>query len=197
MKLGKNILPGKFGFQKSNKKLNKRLPNDIMPMALIIISDKIRREARATLNYFKDENVDIKFISGDNPKTVANVAKRVGLESIKYIDVSKTNIPIIDLVDDYNIFGRVKPNQKKEIIQALKAHGHVVAMTGDGVNDVLALKEADCSIAMNSGSDAARNVSQLVLLDSNFSSMPKIVAEGRRCINNLQRSSTLFLCKTI
>ena len=110
--------------------------------------------------------------------------------------MSKCDTPIIDMVDDYNVFGRVKPKQKKEIVMALKAHGHTVAMTGDGVNDVLALKEADCSVAMNSGSDAARNVSQLVLLDSNFSSMPKVVAEGRRSINNIQRSSSLFLCKT-
>lgn len=181
---------------KSSKKMNGVLPSDLKPMALIIINDKIRRDAKATLNYFKEEGVDIKLISGDNPKTVASVAKKVGLEDIKYIDLSKAKTPIIDLVDDYNIFGRVKPNQKKEIILALKAKGHVVAMTGDGVNDVLALKEADCSIAMNSGSDAARNVSQLVLLDSNFSSMPKVVSEGRRSINNIQRSSTLFLCKT-
>ena len=181
---------------KSSKKMNGVLPSDLKSMALIIINDKIRRDAKATLNYFKEEGVDIKLISGDNPKTVASVAKKVGLEDIKYIDLSKAKTPIIDLVDDYNIFGRVKPNQKKEIILALKAKGHVVAMTGDGVNDVLALKESDCSIAMNSGSDAARNVSQLVLLDSNFSSMPKVVSEGRRSINNIQRSSTLFLCKT-
>ena len=121
---------------------------------------------------------------------------KVGVENIKYIDLSKTKRNILDLVDEYNIFGRVKPDQKKEIIMALKAKGKTVAMTGDGVNDVLALKEADCSVAMNSGSDAARNVSQLVLLDSNFASMPKVVAEGRRSINNLQRSSSLFLCKT-
>ena len=181
---------------KSNSKLNKKLPSDLMPMALIIISDRIRREARVTLNYFKEEGVDIKLISGDNPKTVASVARRVGLDNIKYVDMSRTKSSINDLVGEYNIFGRVTPNQKKDIILALKANGHTVAMTGDGVNDVLALKEADCSVAMNSGSDAARNVSQLVLLDSNFSSMPKVVSEGRRSINNIQRSSTLFLCKT-
>ena len=165
-------------------------------MALILINDKIRAEARDTLEFFKEQGVDIKLISGDNPKTVAGVAEKVGIENIKYIDLSKTKRNILDLIDEYNIFGRVKPDQKKEIILALKAKGKTVAMTGDGVNDVLALKEADCSVAMNSGSDAARNVSQLVLLDSNFSSMPKIVAEGRRSINNLQRSSSLFLCKT-
>ncbi len=181
---------------KSDRKLNKELPTNLQPMALIVISDKIRKDAKIILDYFKEEKVDIKLISGDNPRTVAYIAEKVGLENIKYVDLSKTKSSIVDLVDDYNIFGRVKPNQKKEIILALKAKGHTVAMTGDGVNDVLALKEADCSIAMNSGSDAARNVSQLVLLDSNFSSMPKVVAEGRRSINNIQRSSTLFLCKT-
>ena len=148
------------------------------------------------MNYFKEEGVDLKIISGDNPLTVSYIAKRVGFENIKYIDMSKCDSSIYDIVEEYNIFGRVKPDQKKEIILALKAHGHTVAMTGDGVNDVLALKEADCSVAMNSGSDAARNVSQLVLLDDNFSSMPKVVSEGRRSINNIQRSSSLFLCKT-
>ena len=187
----RTVLLGKVKY-----KLNKTLPLDVEPMALVIISDKIRLEAKATLEYFKEQGVDIKLISGDNPKTVAGVAEKVGLTNIKYIDMSNCDIPIIDIVDDYNVFGRVKPKQKKEIVVALKAHGHTVAMTGDGVNDVLALKEADCSVAMNSGSDAARNVSQLVLLDSNFSSMPKVVAEGRRSINNIQRSSSLFLCKT-
>ena len=181
---------------KSKTKLNKRLPSDIVPMALILINDKIRPDARATLEYFKAQDVDIKLISGDNPQTVAGVAKKVGLENIKYIDMSSTDIPIEKLAEEYNVFGRVKPDQKKAIILALKSKGHTVAMTGDGVNDVLALKEADCSVAMNSGSDAARNVSQLVLLDSNFASMPKVVAEGRRSINNIQRSSSLFLCKT-
>ena len=179
-----------------NHKLNKKLPADIEAMALVVINDKIRLEAKATLNYFKEQGVKIKLISGDNPLTVAGVAEKVGLEDVRYIDMSKCSLPIIEIADKYDIFGRVKPSQKKEIIMALKASGHTVAMTGDGVNDVLALKEADCSVAMNSGSDAARNVSQLVLLDSNFSSMPKVVAEGRRSINNIQRSSSLFLCKT-
>ena len=181
---------------KVNHKLNKTLPLDVEPMALVIINDKVRLEAKATLDYFKEQGVEIKLISGDNPKTVAGVAKKVGLTDVKYIDMGKCDLPIMDIVDKYSVFGRVKPKQKKEIIMALKANGHTVAMTGDGVNDVLALKEADCSVAMNSGSDAARNVSQLVLLDSNFSSMPKVVAEGRRSIDNIQRSSSLFLCKT-
>lgn len=181
---------------KSKTKLNKKLPTDIEPMALILINDKIRKDAKQTLEYFKQQGVDIKLISGDNPITVAGVAKKVGLDNIKYVDMNETKLPIDKLAKEYNVFGRVKPNQKKALILELKKQGHTVAMTGDGVNDVLALKEADCSIAMNSGSDAARNVSQLVLLDSNFSSMPKVVGEGRRSINNIQRSSSLFLCKT-
>ena len=182
---------------KVNHKLNKTLPSSVTVMGLVIISDKIRLEARSTLEYFKKQGVDIKLISGDNPKTVAYVASKVGFKDIRYIDMSKCNLPAIEIADKYNVFGRVKPKQKKDLIVALKALGHTVAMTGDGVNDVLALKEADCSVAMNSGSDAARSVSQLVLLDSNFASMPKVVAEGRRSINNIQRSSSLFLCKTV
>ena len=182
---------------KAKQKLNKTLPSSVTVMGLVIISDKIRVEARSTLEYFKKQGVDIKLISGDNPKTVAHVASKVGFNDIRYIDMSKCKLPAIEIADKYNVFGRVKPKQKKDLIVALKALGHTVAMTGDGVNDVLALKEADCSVAMNSGSDASRSVSQLVLLDSNFSSMPKVVAEGRRSINNIQRSSSLFLCKTI
>ena len=181
---------------KSKKRLNNKLPDDLEPMALIIIGDKIRKDAKNILNYFKEEGVQLKIISGDNPLSVSSIARRCGFDDVNYIDMSKNEEPIISIVENYNIFGRVKPDQKKEIILALKAHNHVVVMTGDGVNDVLALKEADCSIAMNSGSDAARNVSQIVLLDSDFSSMPKVVSEGRRSINNIQRSSSLFLCKT-
>ncbi len=183
-------------FAQTEEKLGKLIPKNINILALIILNDEIKEDAKETLEYFKKQGVDIKIISGDNPKTVSGVASRVGLNNIKSIDMSKCNMPIDDIVSEYNVFGRVKPDQKKEIIVALKTRGHVVAMTGDGVNDVLALKEADCSIAMNNGSDAARNVSQLVLLDSNFSSMPKVVSEGRRSINNIQRSSSLFLCKT-
>ena len=130
---------------------------------------------------------------------MSNISKQAGLEGYdKYIDMSKVNTENLkDIVNEYTIFGRVSPMQKQELIKAIKANGHTVAMTGDGVNDVLALQEADCSIAIASGSDAARNISQLVLLDSNFSSMPKIVAEGRRTINNIERSSELFLTKTI
>ncbi|MDQ5984008.1 MAG: Calcium-transporting ATPase CtpE [Eubacteriales bacterium SKADARSKE-1] len=176
------------------------LPDNIEVMGFILLKDKIRKEAKETLKYFKEQDVDIKVISGDNVLTVSNVAKRAGLESFdSYIDFSKikTVEELKQAANKYSIFGRVTPAQKKELICALKENGHTVAMTGDGVNDVLALKEADCSVAMASGSSAAKNVSQLVLLDSNFDAMPKVVAEGRRSINNIQRSSSLFLVKTI
>ncbi|BBF44291.1 cation-transporting ATPase, E1-E2 family [Lachnospiraceae bacterium KM106-2] len=178
---------------------NKMLPESMRPMAFLILSDKIRSEAKETLDYFKDQGVDIKIISGDNPLTVANVAKKAGIEDIRAIDMTQvTDTEEIErVVEDYNVFGRVTPYQKLSIVKSLKKKDHTVAMTGDGVNDVLVLKEADCSIAMQSGSDAARNVSQLVLLDSNFAHLPHVVAEGRRSINNLQRSASLFLVKTI
>lgn len=178
----------------------KELPNNIKLLGLILISDIIRKEANETLKYFKNQGVDIKIISGDNPITVSKIAKRAGVEnSEKYIDMQtvKTKEQLKEVACNYTIFGRVTPVQKKELVRALKENGHTVAMTGDGVNDVLALKEADCSIAMASGSDAVRSVSQLVLLDSNFASMPKIVLEGRRTINNIERSASLFLVKTI
>ena len=174
----------------------KSLPEDIKPLALIAITDKIRAEAPDTLRYFAEQGVDIKIISGDNPLTVSCVAKKAGVDGAdRYIDASAVE-NIGEVVDDYTIFGRVTPPQKLELVKALKAKGHTVGMTGDGVNDVLALKEADCSVAMQSGSEAARNVSNLVLLDSNFASMPKVVAEGRRAINNVERSASLFLSKT-
>lgn len=170
------------------------------PIALILIQDKIRKEAKETLEYFKKQGVEIKIISGDNPITISQIAKRVGIEEYdKYVDLStiKTKKELKEAYLNNTIFGRVKPDQKKELILLIKSLGHTVAMTGDGVNDVLALKEADCSIAMASGSDAARNVSQLVLMESNFDAMPKVVEEGRRCINNIGRSASLFLTKTI
>lgn len=176
---------------------DKDLPENITPLALIAISDKIREEAPATLEFFREQGVDIKIISGDNPLTVSTVAAKAGvLNADRYVDAN-TIENIADVIDDYTVFGRVTPDKKLEIVKALRAKGHTVGMTGDGVNDVLALKEADCSVAMQSGSEAARNVSNLVLLDSNFASMPLVVAEGRRAINNLQRSATLFLSKTV
>lgn len=175
---------------------NNGLPHGIKPVALIAITDKIRKEAPDTLRYFAEQGVDIKIISGDNPVTVSCVSQKAGVKNAdRYIDASGVE-NIGELVDDYTIFGRVTPPQKLELVKALQAKGHTVGMTGDGVNDVLALKEADVSVAMQSGSEAARNVSNLVLLDSNFASMPKVVAEGRRSINNVERSASLFLSKT-
>lgn len=179
---------------------DKALPEGMKAMGLVLISDRIRKEAPRTLRFFADQGVDLKVISGDNAVTVANIARRAGLPGAdRYVDATtlRTDEDIKRAVKEYSVFGRVTPQQKLGFVKALKEEGHTVAMTGDGVNDVLALKEADCSIAMASGSDAARTVSNLVLLDSNFASMPVVVQEGRRSINNLQRSSSLFLVKTI
>ena len=172
--------------------------NNLNEVALILIQDKCKENAKETLDYFKKSGVDIKIISGDNPKTVSKIAERAGIENIKSIDMSTIeDNEIKNIINDYNIFGRVKPKQKKIIINELKVQKHFVAMTGDGVNDCMALKEADCSIAMASGSEAAKNVSQFVLLDSKIDNLPKILEEGRRSINNIERSSSLLLSKTI
>ncbi len=168
-------------------------------IAIILIKDKVRPNAKKTLNYFKEQGVQIKIISGDNPLTVSSVAHDCGFNSQKYIDARTllTDNDLKESILEYDIFGRVTPIQKKKIISFLKEMGHTVAMTGDGVNDCLALREADCSIALSTGSEVTRNVSQLVLLDSDFGSMPHVVLEGRRTINNIERSATLFLVKTI
>lgn len=172
--------------------------NEIKPLGFILIQDKIKENANETLNYFKEQGVDIKIISGDNPKTVSLIASRAGIEDIRMIDMSKINDDEIpNIIEEYNILGRVKPDQKKKIIQCLQQKKHFVAMTGDGVNDCLALKTADCSIAMANGSEAAKNVSQFVLLDSKIDNLPKILKEGRRSINNIERSASLLLSKTI
>ena len=183
---------------KSNDKLYKN-PKDLELLGFVLIEDEIRLEAKDTLKFFKDQGVEVKIISGDNPKTVLNIMKKINLDmELKEIDTSKlSNEELEESVDNYNIFGRVTPAGKKKLILALKKKGYITAMTGDGVNDVLALKEADCGIAVASGSDAARSVAQIVLLDNNFASMPKIVAEGRRTINNIERSASLLLVKTI
>lgn len=172
---------------------------DLEPVALIFISDIIRHQAAFTLDYFTREGVDVKIISGDSVSTVSSIARNINIENIKCVDMSRVTPTdnLKEIVRDNNIFCRVSPTQKKDLILALKANNHTVAMTGDGVNDVLALKEADCSIAMASGSDAARNVSQIVLLDSNFDAVTDILLEGRRTINNIERSATLFLTKTL
>ena len=179
---------------------NQTLPDKIEVIGLILIHDKVRESAKKTLNYFKEQGVEIRIISGDNPITVSQIAKEAGVNGYeKYIDATSlhTEQELEEAAKQYVIFGRVTPIQKKQLVKAMKDLGHTVAMTGDGVNDIIALKEADCSIAMVSGSDAAKSVSQLVLLDSNFEAMPKIVAEGRRTINNIERSASLFLSKTI
>ena len=169
------------------------------PVALILLEDNIRKDAPKTIEWFKNNGVDIKIISGDNPITVSEVARRCGVDGYeKYISLQGlSNTEVMEAADKYTIFGRVSPEQKAILVKTLKSHGKTVAMTGDGVNDILALKEADCSIAIAAGSDAARSVSQLVLLDSNFSSMPSVVTEGRQVVNNIQKSSSLFLMKTM
>lgn len=185
---------GKGGFR------GKELPQDLSPMALLLIQDVIRPDAKDTLRYFAEQGVTLKVISGDNPITVSTIARRVELRMRTGMWTLPPCTPRRTLRTRWNgmpVFGRVSPQQKKQMVQALQKKKHTVAMTGDGVNDVLALKEADCSVAMASGNDAARNVSQLVLLDSNFASMPRVVQEGRRSINNLQRSASLFIVKTI
>lgn len=177
---------------------NDKLSAKRKPVAIIVIEDHIREDAAATLQWFKDNAVQVKIISGDNPITVSEVSKRVGVENAeRFISLEGLNEQqVVEAAEKYTVFGRVSPEQKMILVKALKNKGHKVAMTGDGVNDILALKEADCSIAMASGSEATRNVSHLVLLDSNFASMPSVVAEGRRVINNIQKSSSLFLMKT-
>ncbi|MBQ6239311.1 MAG: cation-translocating P-type ATPase [Firmicutes bacterium] len=170
------------------------------PVGVILLRDKVRKEAAKTLAYFKEQGVNIKIISGDSPQTVAGIAKFAGVEnwdSLVDATTLKTDEEVAEAAGKYTVFGRVTPQQKKQLIEAMQSEGHTVAMTGDGVNDVLALKQADCSIAMASGTDAARNVAELVLLKSNFDAMPRIVDEGRRSINNVQRSAALFLTKTV
>ena len=173
---------------------------DTKLVGLILIQDKIRESAPSTIEYFKKQEVDLKIISGDDARSVLGIAKRAGFSDDTLAinaTVLETDQDILEAVSKYSVFGRVTPDQKRKFILALQKLGHSVLMGGDGVNDVLALKEADASVAMNSGADAAKNVSQLILLDSDFSSIPDIVAEGRRTINNIERSASLFIVKTI
>lgn len=178
----------------------KALTGKVTPIGLVFLSNPIRKEAPETFKYFENQGVEIKVISGDNPVTVSQVALQAGIANAdNYIDASTltTDEAIEDAVLRYTVFGRVTPDQKRKFVRALKKAGRTVAMTGDGVNDVLALKDADCSVAMASGSDAAAQASQLVLLDSNFACMPSVVMEGRRVVNNIERSASLFLVKNI
>ena len=179
---------------------DEELDAPLMPISLILLSNKIRAEAPETFRYFAKQGVAIKVISGDNAMAVSEVAKRAGIKGAEsYVDARtlETDEDIAEAIEKYTVFGRVTPDQKRKFVRALKAGGHTLAKTGAGVNDVLALKEADCSIAMASGSDAASQVSHIVLLESNFAAMPSVVAEGRRVINNIERSAALFLVKNI
>ena len=176
------------------------LVQELTPVALLLLTDVIRQDAQETLEFFDRQGVDLKVISGDDPVTVSAIAKKAGLKNAeKYVDATTlvTQEELEEAVAGYSVFGRVTPQQKKAMVLALKSQGHTVSMTGDGVNDVLALKEADCSIAMAEGSDAAKNIANVVLLDSNFSSMPDIVNQGRRVVNNIRTAASMFLIKTI
>lgn len=176
------------------------LPEGLEPLALVLLTDVIREEASETLAFFASQDVDLKVISGDDPATVAAIAAKAGLKQAdRFVDASllTTQTELEEAVAKYCVFGRVTPQQKKEMVLALKKQGHTVAMTGDGVNDVLALKEADCSIAMAQGSDAAKNIANVVLLDSSFASMPLIVNQGRRVVNNIRMAASMFLIKTM
>ncbi len=184
----------------SNGKLaGDRLPSGFKPLAIISIADNIRDDAAQTIRWFKENDVAIKIISGDNPVTVAEVARRVGVNNAdKYISLEGLNDKeVASVANKYTVFGRVTPEQKAILVKTIKSEGNTVAMTGDGVNDILAMKEADCAVSVASGSDAAKNVSHIVLMDNNFSNMPNVVFEGRRVINNIQNSSSLYLMKTL
>ena len=178
----------------------KPLTEKVNPLALVVLANPIRENARETFRYFAEQDVRIKVISGDNPVTVSEVALRAGIDGAeRYIDASTlhSDKDIYEAAARYVVFGRVSPEQKRLIVGALQRQGNTVAMTGDGVNDVLALKDADCSIAMASGSEAAAQAAQVVLLESDFSKMPSVVLEGRRVVNNIERSASLFLVKNI
>lgn len=176
------------------------IPAGLEPIGLLLLTDVIRQEAPDTLAYFESQGVDLKVISGDDPVTVSAIARRAGLKNAEqYVDATMitTQEQMDEAVATYSVFGRVTPQQKQAMVKSLQAQKHTVAMTGDGVNDVLALKEADCSIAMAEGSDAAKNIANVVLLDSNFAAMPEIVNQGRRVVNNIRTAASMFLIKTI
>ncbi len=177
-----------------------RLTGKVTPLGYVVLANQIRENAQKTFEYFKNQGVMIKVISGDNPNTVSEIAMQVGIENAEnYVDATTldTGAKLRDAVDKYTVFGRVTPKQKQKLVKALQRKGHTVAMTGDGVNDILAMKDADCSVAMASGSEAAAQAAQVVLLDSDFAHMPDVVYEGRRVVNNVQRSASLFLVKNI
>lgn len=194
------ILLGRTNAAELSAPAEEQAVEGLEPLALILLNNKIRAQAPATFGYFAEQGVTIKVISGDNPITVSEVARRAGVaDAEKYVDARTlvNDVALRRAAETYTVFGRVTPEQKRKLVQALKACGHTVAMTGDGVNDVLALKAADCSVAMASGSDVACQVSHIVLMNSDFSAMPSVVEEGRRVINNIERSAALFLVKNI
>ena len=181
-------------------KNDKELPGGIQILYAVVLEDRIRRNARETLEFFKEQGVDVKVISGDHIKTAAMTAKRAGLDTWKEaVDLSRyEDEPDYDTIcRKYSVFARVTPKQKQELVKALQRQGRHVAMTGDGVNDLLALREADCSIAVADGSDASRQLAQIVLLDSDFTHLPKVVMEGRKVVNNVTRTAGVFFIKTI
>ncbi len=181
--------------------IGERLPDDLEPVVLVVLGDRIREDATATLEFFERQGVTAKVISGDHPRTVAAIARRVGVRGAERVVDARTlpeaEEPFVEQVESGTIFGRVTPHQKRRMVAALQARGHVVAMTGDGVNDVLALKDADIGIAMGSGSSASRAVAELVLIDGDFDNLPVVVGEGRRVIANIERVANLFVTKTI
>lgn len=184
--------------ESKEKNIDENISKNNTPIAVITIEDNIRKDAKDTIEWFNKNGVEIKIISGDNVDTVSNISRKVGVVGYeKCISLEDMSLDeVAKIAGDYNVFGRVTPEQKCALVRALKAQGKKVAMTGDGVNDILALKESDCSIAMASGSEATRSASNLIMLDNNFSAMPSIVAEGRRVINNISKASSLFLTKT-
>lgn len=182
------------------KNVENGINGSVTPLGFVALANPIRANAVKTFEYFKSQGVAIKVISGDNPRTVSQIAIQAGIENAEsFVDAATldTEDKIADAVNKYTVFGRVTPKQKKQLVKALQAKGHTVAMTGDGVNDILAMKDADCSVAMASGSEAAAQAAQVVLLDSDFAHMPDVVYEGRRVVNNIQRSASLFLVKNI
>ena len=175
-----------------------KLPASFRPLAIVTLSDNIRPDAVDTIRWFRENDVSVKVISGDNPVTVAEVARRAGIKGASHFISLEglSDLEVENAANEYTVFGRVTPEQKAILIRSIKQAGNTVAMTGDGVNDILAMKEADCAVSVASGSEAARNVSNLVLQDNNFGSMPKIVNEGRRVINNIKNSASLYIMKT-
>jgi len=179
---------------------HEQLPSSLSPAGLVVLDERLRPSAAETLRYFAEQQVTVKVISGDNPRTVGTIAGRLGLpgagDPVDARDLSDDPASLAEVIEGHSVFGRVSPKQKRAMVAALQAKGHTVAMTGDGVNDALALKDADIGVAMGSGSEATRAVAQLVLLDSEFAALPPVVAEGRRVLGNIERTSSLYLTKT-